>query len=68
MTFTDSAIRLCGQCALVFGWRPTEFWESTPAELECVLAAYAPHDEGPPDAADLRKLMGLFPDELTGDE
>ena len=65
MTFTESAIRLCGQCALVFGWRPTEFWGSTPAELGTVLAIHASHGEGPPDAAELRRLMDLFPDKTT---
>ena len=32
------------------------------AELACVLAAFAPHEEAPPDAADLRKLMEMYPD------
>lgn len=60
--FTEAAVQLCGQCALLLGWRPSEFWEATPAELGCVLDAFAPHEEVPPDAADLCKLMELFPD------
>ena len=60
--FKDAALQLCGQCALLLGWRPAEFWDATPAELTCVLSAYAPHEQAPPDPADMRKLMELFPD------
>ena len=62
---SDAATRLCGQCALLLGWRPAEFWNATPAELECVLAAYAPREEAPPDAADVRRLMEMYPDAST---
>lgn len=68
MTFAETASRLCGQCALAFGWRPVDFWDATPAELDCVLAAYSPHKDTPPDAAELMKLMELFPDAPTGGE
>ena len=61
-TWADAALQLCGECALLLGWRPAEFWDATPAELTCVLSAYAPQEEAPPDAADMRKLMELFPD------
>ena len=66
--FAESAALLCGQCALLLSWRPDEFWDATPAELGCVLAAYAPCDGTPPDAADLQKLMELHPDAQTGGE
>ena len=62
MSFADTAITLAGQTAIVFGWRPADFWNSTPAELDCILTAYSPRNEGPPDAADLHKLMEQFPD------
>ena len=69
MTFAETANRLCSQCALAFGWRPVDFWDATPAELNCVLAAYAPHEGTlPPNDADLMKLMELFPDAPTGGE
>ena len=58
----EIATLLCGQCALLLGWRPAEFWDSTPAELACVLAAVAPQSEAPPDAEALQKLMELYPD------
>jgi hypothetical protein len=59
MTFAESALQLCGQCALLLGWRPDDFWSATPAELACILNAPTPRGEGPPD---LQKLMELFPD------
>jgi uncharacterized phage protein (TIGR02216 family) len=62
MTFANAAARLCGQCALALGWRPDEFWRSTPAELDCVLAAFAEQQNLPPDTTDLNNLMELFPD------
>ena len=61
-TWANAAFQLCSQCALLLGWRPAEFWDATPAELACVLAAFAPHEKAPPDAADLRKLMEMYPD------
>ena len=66
--FANAALKLCGQCALLFGWRPHEFWDATPAELACVLAAYAPRDETLPNAADLQKLREMYPDAPTGGE
>jgi Phage tail assembly chaperone protein, TAC len=62
MKFVDAAVQLCGQCALLLGWRPDEFWNATPAELCCVLRAMTEQSETPPDADDLHKLMELFPD------
>ena len=66
MKFADAAVQLCGQCALLLGWRPAEFWNATPAELACVLAAIKAQGENPPDAGDLKNLMELFPDAPTG--
>jgi Phage tail assembly chaperone protein, TAC len=68
VNFTENATRLFGQCALTLGWRPAEFWNATPTELEAVLAAYAAHEKTPPDAVDVQKLMVLFPDAPTGVE
>lgn len=66
MTFADTALQLCGQCALLLGWRPDEFWDTTPAELACVLSAMLPQSDTPPNPDDLQKLMALFPDAPTG--
>lgn len=62
MTFADNAIRLGGHVAWVLGWRPPEFWNTTPYELVSILNAGAPPPETPPDGAAMQKLMELFPD------
>jgi Phage tail assembly chaperone protein, TAC len=64
--FSAASTQLCGQCALLLGWRPAEFWNATPAELACILNAMTQHAEAPPDTNDLQKLMELFPDAPTG--
>lgn len=62
MNFAYSAAKLSGQVALLLGWRPDEFWNATPAELDCILAAMAPEKNLPPDNAAITKLMERFPD------
>ena len=62
MTFALSAQKLCGQCAVALGWRPHEFWASTPVELACVLNALTPGRDNPASAEDLNTLMELHPD------
>jgi uncharacterized phage protein (TIGR02216 family) len=59
--FGDSAARLCAATAALLGWRPSEFWEATPAELALILNR--PGDEAsPPDMATIETLRRLFPD------
>jgi uncharacterized phage protein (TIGR02216 family) len=60
--FTDAALKLCGQSAMLLGWRPGEFWSATPAELECVLTAMMPETQAPLDSSGIRNLMEQFPD------
>lgn len=67
MNFADLAVQLCGQCALLFGWRPNEFWAATPAELACIARALTAQADVPHDRSDLEKLMQLFPDVAAGD-
>lgn len=62
MMFTDAAFKLCGQSAMLFGWRPEEFWSATPAELECVLTALIPKCGSPPDSLAIQNMMEQFPD------
>jgi Phage tail assembly chaperone protein, TAC len=68
MSFTDGAVQLCGQCAILLGWRPQEFWTATPAELACIVRIAVAQIDAPPDPTDLQKLMKLFPDAPTGGE
>lgn len=37
--FAEAAARWSGQCALMFGWRPHEFWSATPAEVGAIVEA-----------------------------
>lgn len=62
--FADGAARLAGMAGALLGWRPAEFWASTPAELETVLRALAgPRDEERAlDSAELARLKEAFPD------
>lgn len=41
-SFGAAAARLSGQAALLVGWSPPLFWQSTPAELAAVLRAAQP--------------------------
>jgi uncharacterized phage protein (TIGR02216 family) len=59
-TFGGAAAQLCNAAAIVLGWRPDEFWNSTPAEL--ALALQAPGAEGP-DRATIHALRQRFPDD-----
>jgi hypothetical protein len=68
MTFADHATRLCGQAALLLGWRPAEFWDATPAELATVIAAFAPDGAAVADGALLGTLMAQYPDAPVGGE
>src|SRR3546814_6115763 len=63
--FCTAALRLAGMAALLFGWRPYEFWEATPAELAVILAEMTPgRGDGPPCGDELARLMEMFPDEI----
>ena len=59
--FTSAATRLAGLAGALLGWRPGEFWDTTPAELACVLRVLAPEVDAPPDLA---ALMRRFPDDV----
>lgn len=56
MSFGQCALALCGLAARHLGWRPDEFWRSTPAELLAVLAP-AGDPAGPLDRATLQRMM-----------
>lgn len=55
--FGACAARLCGQAALLLGWRPVEFWAATPEELACVLSAHGPAASGGIDRRMLDTMM-----------
>jgi len=60
--FGDAAERLAGAAAVLLGWRPDEFWNSTPQELATALNSFAGEAEGlDPEA--IAALRRRFPDE-----
>lgn len=60
--FAIAATRLAGLTGALLGWRPGEFWNATPAELETILAAMTPPEDAAGDAALLARLKEQFPD------
>jgi len=62
-TFTEAAGRLAGLAGALLGWRPDEFWRSTPAELAAVQRALAGEQAPAASRADLARLMERYPDE-----
>jgi uncharacterized phage protein (TIGR02216 family) len=61
MTFGDRAAALSGLAARLLGWRPSEFWAATPAELASSLGAGDAQFE-PVGGNELESLMSQFPD------
>jgi hypothetical protein len=59
--FGEAAARLSSAAALLLGWRPGEFWDSTPAEL--ALALQTPPVGHGPDPIIIAALKRRFPDE-----
>lgn len=37
-TFAQSARQLAGLASRALGWRPADFWETTPAEITAIFA------------------------------
>lgn len=67
MTFADVAARLAARTALTLGWRPDDFWNATPAELQGISQAIASDGEAPPSADIMHRLMTQFPDSPSGE-
>jgi uncharacterized phage protein (TIGR02216 family) len=62
-SFAEAAARLAGLAGALLGWRPDDFWRSTPAELAAVLGALKGDEPAAASDEDLRRLMRMFPDE-----
>jgi uncharacterized phage protein (TIGR02216 family) len=67
MSFADVAAQLAARTALILGWRPDDFWNATPAELQGILHALAGEGETPPSADAIHQLMTRFPDGPSGE-
>ena len=64
MSFFKAAARLAGVAGWLLGWRPDEFWRSTPVELEAVLRAARGEEEADAgmDMGELERLKAVMPD------
>ena len=60
--FSAAALRLAGMAGALLGWRPDDFWKSTPSELAAVLGALGGESEAAAAPVDLEALMRMFPD------
>jgi uncharacterized phage protein (TIGR02216 family) len=58
----DSAAKLAGLAGAVLGWRPDEFWRTTPAELAGIFEAMRGDGASPAGADVLARLKELYPD------
>lgn len=50
--FGEAAARCCSLAAQILGWRPSEFWSATPAELAMALRTPADLDAATPPTPD----------------
>jgi len=61
--FSDDARRLAGVAGAVLGWRPSDFWSATPAELAAILEVLdGGGGGGGASSDDLERLKRMFPD------
>lgn len=59
-SFAEVAVRLSGQCALLLGWRPEEFWTATPSEIAAIRdALHGPEKSGTVSRAEIDRLMEI---------
>ena len=61
-TFGAGAAELSSAAAALLGWRPNEFWRSTPAELALALELPISRIEAP-DGKTIDDLKRRFPDD-----
>jgi len=62
MKFGEAAARFSGSASLLLGWRPDEFWNSTPAELALALGGMRENVDAP-DRETIETLRRRFPDQ-----
>ena len=60
-SFGERAVEIAHVAAALLGWRPADFWESTPAEVSAALGIGADDDESM-RRSELDRLLSLFPD------
>lgn len=64
--FSEVALKLAGIAGWHLGWSADQFWQATPAEMECVVRAMLGTDgqaEGmAPSPGEIARLKEMFPD------
>lgn len=55
--FAEGAARLSGMIPRMLGWRPDDFWNSTPAELAAILTTAEQADVEPLGRSELDQLL-----------
>lgn len=61
-TFGQAAMRASSAAVALLGWRPDEFWRSTPAELSSALEPTGAEMQGPGTDI-IAELRRRFPDD-----
>jgi hypothetical protein len=64
MTLGERAVCHFGAAATLLGWRPSDFWAATPAELASALASLTLSEAV--ERAEIDRLRTRFPDEKHG--
>jgi hypothetical protein len=64
-SFGRRAVEHFSAAALLLGWRPSEFWNATPAELWAALKPFSCADEAP-ERGEIERLQAQFPDKTYG--
>jgi len=54
---SHKAISLCGQICRNLGWRPCDFWETTPAEIICILTDQSGSEFASLSRSELQEMM-----------
>ena len=57
MKLSPRARLLAGVSARALGWRPDDFWSSTPSEMAAILAAQESHEEMTVSRVELNAMM-----------
>lgn len=60
MRFGERAAELAGYASALLGWKPGEFWNATPLELETALGGGTTIE--PVNRCEMERLAILFPD------
>lgn len=59
VTFAQSARKLAGLACRSLGWRPCDFWDTTPAEIAAIFMSQGEAEDTPFSRAELVTLMEL---------